>query len=54
MAKARVLLLALCAAVGLLAGLGGYTFWYARGGSDLSDDPQACVNCQVMRPPFVC
>lgn len=48
----RALLLALCAAVGVLAGLGSYTFWYARGASYLSDDPQACVNCHVMRPQF--
>jgi cytochrome c nitrite reductase small subunit len=48
----RALLLGLCVAIGLLTGLGGYTFWYARGASYLSDDPQACVNCHVMRPQF--
>lgn len=46
-----VLLLA-AAAVGVLAGVGGYTFVYARGGSYLSDDSTACVNCHVMRPQF--
>lgn len=34
---------------GVLVGAGGYTFYYARGVSYLSDDPQACVNCHVMR-----
>ncbi|HMQ29598.1 MAG TPA: cytochrome c nitrite reductase small subunit [Chloroflexaceae bacterium] len=52
MGTGRMLLLALCAAVGVMAGLGGYTFWYARGASYLSDNPEACVNCHVMRPQF--
>ncbi|MFW5942556.1 MAG: cytochrome c nitrite reductase small subunit, partial [Chloroflexota bacterium] len=30
-------------------GLGGFTFIYAEGASYLSDDPNACVNCHVMR-----
>lgn len=36
----------------VLLGLGGYTFVYARGTSYLSDDPNACVNCHVMRDQF--
>lgn len=52
LAPSRALLLALCSALGLLVGIGGYTFWYARGASYLSDDPAACVNCHVMRPQF--
>jgi cytochrome c nitrite reductase small subunit len=35
-------------AVGLLAGLGAFTFVYARGYSYLRDDPGACANCHVM------
>jgi len=35
--------------VGLLLGLGLYTFGYARGASYLTDDPSSCVNCHVMR-----
>lgn len=35
-----------------LLGLGGYTFVYARGTSYLSDDPNTCVNCHVMREQF--
>ena len=38
--------------VGVLAGLGSYTFVYARGYSYLSDDPQACLNCHVMRDNY--
>ena len=40
--------LAFAVSVGLVAGLGGYTFVYARGGSYLTNDPAACANCHVM------
>ena len=43
------LLIAVFALAGILAGVGAYTFAYAKGGSYLLDDPQACVNCHVMR-----
>jgi len=39
---------AMSVAIGIAAGLGGYTFVYARGGSYMSDDPAACANCHVM------
>ncbi len=38
--------------LGILFGLGTYTFSYAEGASYLSDDPNACVNCHVMREQF--
>ncbi len=41
--------LAVCIGVGLVAGLGAYTFDYAEGTSYLSNDPKACVNCHIMR-----
>ncbi len=44
-----VILLAL---LGILVGVSGYTFYYARGYSYLSNDPTACVNCHVMRDKF--
>lgn len=34
--------------VGVLVGLGLFTFIYAQGGSYLVDDPAACANCHVM------
>jgi cytochrome c nitrite reductase small subunit len=40
------------AAMGLAAGLGGYTFMYAKGGSYLTNDPAACANCHIMREHF--
>jgi cytochrome c nitrite reductase small subunit len=35
-------------AVGMVIGLGGYTFLYARGASYLTDNPAACANCHIM------
>ena len=35
--------------VGVAIGLGTYTFVYARGYSYVTNDPQACANCHIMR-----
>ena len=35
--------------VGIAAGVGSYTFIYAKGYSYLTNDPQACANCHIMR-----
>ena len=37
---------------GLVIGLGGYTFLYAKGYSYLTNDPQACTNCHVMQAQY--
>lgn len=42
----------LSAMVGVLTGVGGYTFYYAKGASYLSNDPKACVNCHIMRDQY--
>jgi cytochrome c nitrite reductase small subunit len=44
--------LLLAAAVGVLAGIGGYTFSYAKGLSYLSTDPRACANCHIMQGEY--
>lgn len=44
--------IALGLSVGAAAGLGGYTFVYAKGASYLSNDAAACTNCHVMREQF--
>ena len=38
--------------LGLLLGIGGFTFIYARGASYLTNDPQACANCHVMEEQY--
>jgi cytochrome c nitrite reductase small subunit len=45
-------LLALSVSLGLLAGVGIYTFRYAEGLSYFSTDPAACMNCHIMRPQY--
>ncbi|NQU39519.1 MAG: cytochrome c nitrite reductase small subunit [Lentisphaerae bacterium] len=36
-------------ALGFSLGIGAYTFYYARGTSYLTNDPNACANCHVMQ-----
>jgi cytochrome c nitrite reductase small subunit len=38
--------------LGIPAGIGAFTFVYAKGFSYLSTDPRACVNCHIMNPQF--
>lgn len=40
------------AAAGVAAGAGGFTFVYAKGYSYLSNKPEVCVNCHVMRDNY--
>jgi cytochrome c nitrite reductase small subunit len=40
------------ALAGLALGIGGYTFVYAKGYSYLTNNPEACANCHVMRDHF--
>lgn len=44
--------LGLLALLGILFGLSVYTFTYAEGASYFSEDPNACLNCHVMREQF--
>ena len=39
-------------ALGVLGGLGTFTFGYGDGAAYLRNDPQACANCHVMQTPF--
>ena len=45
-------LLVLAGLVGGIVGLGSFTFSYAQGFSYLSNDPNACMNCHIMRDQF--
>lgn len=44
--------LALGTALGLAAGIGAYTFVYARGASYMTNDPRACANCHIMEAQY--
>ncbi len=39
-------------AIGVLGGVGLFTFHYAHGTSYLSHDPEACVNCHIMQSQY--
>ncbi|PAY17525.1 cytochrome c nitrite reductase small subunit [Rhodopirellula sp. SM50] len=45
-------LILLSVLVGILIGVGSFTFGYGKGASYLSNDPQTCVNCHVMQDHF--
>jgi len=47
--RAGVLLSAL---LGMLAGAAGFTFRYAEGAAYLSDNPDVCINCHIMREQY--
>ena len=38
--------------LGVLLGLCGYTFVYAKGYSYMTNDPEACANCHIMRDHY--
>lgn len=38
--------------LGMLGGVGAFTFGYGQGHSYLSNDPKACVNCHVMEEQY--
>ncbi len=45
----RVLLILTGVMLGILLGVGTFTFGYAKGASYFSSDPKGCVNCHVMQ-----
>ena len=51
MKRSGLFVLAACL-VAIPAGIGVFTFVYAKGFSYLSTDPRACVNCHVMNPQY--
>jgi cytochrome c nitrite reductase small subunit len=52
MITARMLALPLAILIGIIVGIGSFTFIYARGYSYLSNDPAACANCHIMNEQF--
>ena len=39
-------------AIGIAAGVGAYTFAYAKGWSYLTDNAEACANCHIMQEQY--
>jgi cytochrome c nitrite reductase small subunit len=52
LATSAKLILVLAALVGILLGVGTYTFVYAKGLSYMSSDPEVCANCHIMHPQY--
>lgn len=52
MRSSLTVILVLAVLVGVVVGVGAYTFIYAKGYSYLSNDPSACTNCHVMQAQF--
>lgn len=50
--KAGVFSIALTVLLGVLCGVGLFTFGYGKGASYLSGDPKSCINCHVMQENF--
>jgi cytochrome c nitrite reductase small subunit len=50
--RGAALLLATGLALGVMLGVGGFTFVYADGASYMRDDPVACANCHVMQGQY--
>jgi cytochrome c nitrite reductase small subunit len=44
--------LAAAVVLGILGGVGAFTFGYGKGFSYLLDDPKACANCHVMQDHY--
>lgn len=50
--KGAVIPILLGVTLGVMLGVGFYTFGYAKGASYLTNDPQACANCHVMNEQY--
>jgi len=44
--------LIVAALIGMAAGVGVYTFVYAKGYSYLTNDPASCANCHIMNEQY--
>ncbi len=52
MNRSLAVTLTLAVLIGVAMGLGAYTFIYAKGYSYMTNNPEACTNCHVMRAQY--
>jgi len=52
MQRSSAVIIALAVLLGVIIGLGTYTFLYAKGYSYLTNNPEACANCHVMQAQY--
>jgi len=52
MHRSSAVIIALAVLLGVMIGLGTYTFLYAKGYSYLTNNPEACANCHVMQAQY--
>jgi cytochrome c nitrite reductase small subunit len=50
--RIRALPLTLAVLVGVLVGGGLFTAWHGEAASYLSNDPESCINCHIMREQY--
>jgi cytochrome c nitrite reductase small subunit len=52
MQRSSAVIIAVAVLLGVLVGLGTYTFVYAKGYSYLTNNPAACTKCHVMQAQY--
>ena len=52
MQRSLALIIVVAVLLGVVIGLGTYTFIYAKGYSYLTNNPAACANCHVMQAQY--
>lgn len=52
MQRSSAVIIAVAVLLGVVVGLGTYTFVYAKGYSYLTNNPAACANCHVMQTQY--
>ena len=50
--RLTLIAIAVGAVIGAMAGVGGFTFIYAKGASYLTNNPAACANCHAMTQEY--